>query len=125
MEVNSKISPIYGGFKSATMCAILTVVAVFEFSVGATLGKGLNRAIATFLGGALGIGVHHLANLVGKGGQPILLGAFVFLLAIVASSSRFFPVIKVRYDYGVLMFILTFNLVSVSGYRICERIKSD
>ncbi|KAI3993585.1 hypothetical protein MKX01_002598 [Papaver californicum] len=113
-------SPIYGGFKSATMCAILTVVMVFEFSVGATLGKGLNRAIATFLGGALGIGVHHLANLAGEGVEPILLGAFVFLLAAVASFSRFFSGIKARYDYGVLTFILTFNLVSISGYRIDE-----
>ncbi|KAI3993561.1 hypothetical protein MKX01_002574 [Papaver californicum] len=113
-------SPIDGGFKSATMCAILTVVVVFEFSVGATLGKGLNRAIATFLGGALGIGVHHLANLAGEGVEPILLGAFVFLLAAVASFSRFFSGIKARYDYGVLTFILTFSLVSVSGYRIDE-----
>ncbi|KAI3997596.1 hypothetical protein MKX01_011013 [Papaver californicum] len=76
-------SLIYGGFKSATMCGTLTIIVVFEFSVGATLGKGLNRAIATFLGGALGIGVHHLANLAGKGGEPILLGAFVFLLAVI------------------------------------------
>ncbi|KAI3874551.1 hypothetical protein MKX03_004881 [Papaver bracteatum] len=110
-------SPVYGGFGSATMWAILTVVVVFEFSVGATLGKGLNRAIATFLAGALGVGAHHLATLAGKEGEPILLGLFVFLLAAVASFSRFFPGIKARYDYGVLIFILTFSLVSVSGYR--------
>lgn len=30
---------------------------------------------------------------------------------------RFFPRIKARYDYGMLIFILTFSLVSVSGYR--------
>lgn len=30
---------------------------------------------------------------------------------------RFFPKIKARYDYGMLIFILTFALVSVSGYR--------
>ncbi|RZC90274.1 hypothetical protein C5167_029773 [Papaver somniferum] len=113
-------SPIYGGFKSATMCAILTVVVVFEFSVGATLGKGMNRAIATFAGAGLGVAIHHLADLAGKGGEPILLGSFVFLLAAVGSFSRFFPGIKARYDYGVLTFILTFSLVSVSGYRIDE-----
>ncbi|MCL7032936.1 hypothetical protein MKW94_027076 [Papaver nudicaule] len=110
-------SPVYGGFGSSTMWAILTVVVVFEFSVGATLGKGLNRAIATFLAGALGVGAHHLATLAGTEGEPILLGLFVFLLAAVASFSRFFPGIKARYDYGVLIFILTFSLVSVSGYR--------
>ncbi|OVA07150.1 Aluminum-activated malate transporter [Macleaya cordata] len=111
-------SPIYGGFGSSTMWAILTVVVVFEFSVGATLGKGLNRAIATFLAGALGVGAHHLATLAGDKGEPILLGLFVFLLASASSFSRFFPGIKARYDYGVLIFILTFSLVSVSGYRV-------
>ena len=35
-----------------------------------------------------------------------------------ASFSRFFPNIKRRYDYGILIFILTFTLVSVSGYRV-------
>jgi len=27
-------------------------------------------------------------------------------------------VIKQRYDYGVVIFILTFNLIAISGYRI-------
>lgn len=30
---------------------------------------------------------------------------------------RFFPALKARYDYGLFVFILTFCLVSVSGYR--------
>ncbi|XP_026412163.1 aluminum-activated malate transporter 2-like [Papaver somniferum] len=99
------------------MSAILTVVVVFEFSVGAKLGKGFNRALATFLAGALGFGAHHLATLAGDKGHPAILWLFIFLLAVVALFIRFFPGIKARYDYGVLMFILTFCLVSVSGYR--------
>lgn len=46
---------------------------------GATLGKGLNRGLATLVAGALGIGAHHLASLSGHIGEPILLGVFVFL----------------------------------------------
>lgn len=30
---------------------------------------------------------------------------------------RFFPKLRARYDYGLLIFILTFSLISVSGYR--------
>lgn len=30
---------------------------------------------------------------------------------------RFIPKIKARYDYGMLIFLLTFCLISVSGYR--------
>ena len=35
-----------------------------------------------------------------------------------STFSRFVPKIKARYDYGVVIFILTFSLVTVSGYRI-------
>ncbi|KAI3954344.1 hypothetical protein MKX01_028274 [Papaver californicum] len=101
-------SPIYGGFKSATMCAILTVVVVFEFSVGATLGKGLNRAIATISRRCFRDWRTHSSR------------CLCFPIGRRCSFSRFFPGIKARYDYGVLTFILTLSLVSVSGYRIDE-----
>ncbi|OVA07151.1 Aluminum-activated malate transporter [Macleaya cordata] len=110
--------PLYDGFGDAAMWAVLTVVVVFEFSVGATLGKGINRGIATLLAGALGVGAHHLANLAGEKGEPILLGILVFILAATSTFTRFFPGVKARYDYGMVIFILTFSLVSVSGYRM-------
>lgn len=37
-----------------------------------------------------------------------------------ATFSRFIPTIKARFDYGALIFILTFSLISVSGYRVEE-----
>ena len=40
--------------------------------------------------------------------------------ATASSFTRFIPRIKARYDYGVLIFILTFSLVSVSGFRVDE-----
>lgn len=51
---------------------------LFKFS-GATLGKGLNRGLATLVAGGLGVGAHHLASLSGEIGEPILLGFFVFI----------------------------------------------
>ncbi|KAJ4833388.1 hypothetical protein Tsubulata_028190, partial [Turnera subulata] len=93
------LDTLYEGFGDAAMWAVLTVVVVLEFSVGATLGRGLNRGLATFLAGTLGFGAHHVASLFGEKLQPILLGLFA------------------RYDYGLLVFILTFCLISVSGYR--------
>ncbi|KAA8516805.1 hypothetical protein F0562_017085 [Nyssa sinensis] len=110
--------PLYNGFGASGMWAVLTVVVVFEFTVGATLSKCLNRGFATLLAGALGVGAEHLASLLGEKGEPILLGLLVFLLAAASTFSRFFPQIKARYDYGVLIFILTFSMVSVSGYRV-------
>lgn len=40
------------------------------------------------------------------------------LLASVATFSRFIPAVKARFDYGAMIFILTFTLVSISGYRV-------
>uniref|UniRef100_A0A2K2C1K9 Aluminum-activated malate transporter n=1 Tax=Populus trichocarpa TaxID=3694 RepID=A0A2K2C1K9_POPTR len=97
--------------------AVMTVVLVFEFSVGATLGKGLNRGMATLLAGGLSIGAHHLAKLTGHIGQPILILFLVFLQATISTFLRFFPKIKARYDYGMLIFILTFSMITVSGFR--------
>ena len=40
-----------------------------------------------------------------------------------STYSRFFPMIKQRYDYGVVIFILTFNLIAISGYRVENLLK--
>ncbi|KAI0496031.1 hypothetical protein KFK09_022338 [Dendrobium nobile] len=117
------VNPLFQGFGTSTMWAVLTVVVVMEYTVGGTLSKGLNRAFATLLAGALGLGAHHLAAVAGDKGEPILLGVFVFMLAAMATFSRFVPEMKARHDYGVTIFILTFSLVAVSSYREEELIK--
>ncbi|KAM7505054.1 hypothetical protein LguiB_003958 [Lonicera macranthoides] len=138
---------LYDGFGSSGIWAVLTVIVIFEFTVGATLCKGINRGVATTLGGALGIGAKFVTSLFGqKEEEAILLGVLVFLLgqvtiytcpdvividtdslhtevhphplAAASTFTRFFPHIKKKYDYGVLIFILTFSLVAVSGYRV-------
>ncbi|KAJ9184576.1 hypothetical protein P3X46_004288 [Hevea brasiliensis] len=111
---------LYDGFGIAGIWAVLTVVVVFEFTVGGTLSKSLNRSFATFLAGALGLGAQHLASIFGEKGEPIVIGFLVFLLGAASTFTRFFPRIKARYDYGVLIFILTFSMVSVSGVRVVE-----
>ncbi|KAG8363240.1 hypothetical protein BUALT_Bualt19G0001600 [Buddleja alternifolia] len=110
--------PLYEGVGGNAMWAVLTVVVVFEYTVGATLYKCVNRASGTFLAGALGVGVHWIANQSGQRFEPIILQSSVFILASAATFSRFIPSIKARFDYGALIFILTFSLVSVSGYRV-------
>ncbi|KAJ1384569.1 Aluminum-activated malate transporter [Sesbania bispinosa] len=113
------LKPLYNGFGSSAMWAVFTVVVVSEFSVGATLGKGLNRGLATFLAGALGVGSYYLVYSISRGHivEPILIGTVTFLSTAVATYVRFLPQMKARYDYGLLVFILTFSLVSVSSYR--------
>lgn len=40
-----------------------------------------------------------------------------FAAAGIVTFIRFFPEMKARYDYGLLILMLTFCLISVSGYR--------
>lgn len=42
----------------------------------------------------------------------------LILAAFAATYSRFVPSFKARFDYGAMIFILTFSLVSVGGYRV-------
>ncbi|RYR43123.1 hypothetical protein Ahy_A08g039550 [Arachis hypogaea] len=104
------------GFALTLVSMFFYVQALYD-SFGATLGKGLNRMAATLLGGFLGFGVQQLATLPGKTNQPILLAIFLFIIGAVMTYIRCIPGVKAKYDYGFSIFILTFSLVSISGYR--------
>ncbi|KAL0389520.1 UNVERIFIED_CONTAM: Aluminum-activated malate transporter 2 [Sesamum calycinum] len=99
------------------MWAIMTVVVVFEFHAGGTLGKGINRGIGTVLGGVLGCLAAILGDEIGGIGKPIIIAFSLFLFGTVATYCRLIPKMKKRYDYGFMIFILTFSLVAVSGVR--------
>ncbi|KAL2893302.1 Aluminum-activated malate transporter 2 [Bienertia sinuspersici] len=43
-----------------------------------------------------------------------------YTVASLATFTRFIPKVKARFDYGAMIFILTFSLVSISGYRVDE-----
>ncbi|KAL6131116.1 hypothetical protein ACLB2K_069494 [Fragaria x ananassa] len=111
---------MYEGVGGNAMWAVMTVVVVFESSVGATLYKSINRVAATSLAGSLGLGVHWISYKSGEKFEPIIIGISVFFLASAATFSRFISSVKSRFDYGAVIFILTFTLVSVSGYRVNE-----
>ncbi|PAN07545.1 hypothetical protein PAHAL_1G344300 [Panicum hallii] len=111
--------PLYDGVGGAAMWAIMTVVVVFEYTVGGSVYKCFNRAVATASAGVLALGVHWVAGKTGEF-EPYILTGSLFLLAAAATFSRFIPTVKARFDYGVTIFILTYSLVAVSGYRVDE-----
>ncbi|GJM99182.1 hypothetical protein PR202_ga16263 [Eleusine coracana subsp. coracana] len=114
------VRPLYDFTGESAMWAVLTVVVVFEYTVGGCLYKGINRAMATFSGGALALGVQWVASKSSKELEPYILAASLFVFAAAATYSRFIPTMKARFDYGVTIFILTYTLVAVSGYRVDE-----
>ncbi|XP_024995117.1 aluminum-activated malate transporter 10-like [Cynara cardunculus var. scolymus] len=110
--------PLYDGVGGSAIWAVMTVVVVFEYTVGGTLYKCLNRICATFLAGFLALGIHWVAIHSGHRFEPYIMGISLFILASATTFSRFIPVVKARFDYGCTIFILTYSLVSVSGYRV-------
>ncbi|RZC80915.1 hypothetical protein C5167_043504 [Papaver somniferum] len=111
------IDPLYEQVGENAMWAIMTVVVLFEYSAGATLGKGLNRGLGTVLGGGLGCLAAILAQKLNWVGSSIVIGATIFVIGVAATYSRLIPYFKKKYDYGAMIFILTFNLVAVSGLQ--------
>ncbi|CAI9762585.1 unnamed protein product [Fraxinus pennsylvanica] len=87
------------------MWAVMTVVVVFEYTVGATLYKYLNSTIATFLAGILAVGIHWIASRSGEKFEPIVIGVPIFLLASVTTFSRFIPAVKAMFDYGAALLL--------------------
>ncbi|KAI3449621.1 hypothetical protein Pfo_006286 [Paulownia fortunei] len=111
------VNPMFKQVGENAMWAIMTVVVMFEFYAGATLGKGINRGIGTLMGGGLGCLAAIVADEIGGIGKLIIIASSLFVFGAGATYCRLVPRIKKRYDYGFMIFILTFNLVAVSGVR--------
>ncbi|PIM98797.1 putative membrane protein [Handroanthus impetiginosus] len=95
--------------------AILTVIVMFEFSIGATFIKGVNRGLGTLCAGALAFGFGELALLVGKCEEVIIVMS-IFLIAALASYLKLYPTM-VPYEYGYRVFVLTYCILMMAGDR--------
>jgi len=111
----------------------------FNRGLGTIIGGGLGCLVALF---AQSIGIHRVGNSIIIAVSVFIFGklfivilkqtlltfcikciTFGVALCVLISGSfatylRLIPSIKKRYDYGVMIFILTFNLVVVSGARV-------
>ncbi|XP_040376571.1 aluminum-activated malate transporter 10-like [Oryza brachyantha] len=112
------VRPLYDGVGGTAVWAIMTVVLVFEYTVGGVMYKVLNRLAGTTSGAVLALGTHWIASKSGERLEPFVTGGSVIMLAAAATFSRFIPTVKARFDYGVTVFVMTYSFVAVSGYRV-------
>lgn len=75
------------------------------------------------MAGSLAFLIDYVAEESGKVCRAVFIGVSVFLIGSAATYVRFIPHIKKNYDYGVLVFILTFNLITVSSFRVTDVLK--
>ncbi|QHO25407.1 aluminum-activated malate transporter 14-like isoform X2 [Arachis hypogaea] len=87
------LDPLYQQVGENAMWAIMTVVVIFEFSAGATLGKGLNRGMGTIVGGGLGCIAAILAQKLGGVGNSIIIGICIFIFVWEIARDRLLTIV--------------------------------
>ncbi|KAJ3695189.1 hypothetical protein LUZ60_000566 [Juncus effusus] len=111
------ITQPYEVFGSNIVWSILTVAIMFEYTVGATLNRGFNRAVGSLIAAIFAFVVIQITLLIGCKMVPYVIGVSIFLIATVTSFMKLWPSL-VPYEHCFRVIVFTYCLTIVSGYRI-------
>ncbi|KAE8661871.1 Aluminum-activated malate transporter 12 [Hibiscus syriacus] len=104
---------------TSAIWAVLMVIVALEFTAGAGFCKGLNRGLGTVLAGSLAFLIEFIMTKSEKFFRAVFIGAAVFLIGkSCCHIHEILSLYKELYDYGVVVFLLTFNLITVAKFRV-------
>lgn len=108
------LPPIYSSIDMNGVWAVVTVDMVLEASVGLTISKGINRTLGTLVAALMALFVNLLAPSWGSY-EPYFILACVFLGAAIPTVFKFRRPFKDKWNYAVVMSMITFHLLILSG----------
>ncbi|KAL5995731.1 hypothetical protein ACLOJK_025800 [Asimina triloba] len=111
-------------------------VYMVKIAVWATFSKGINRGLGTFSAGGLALAFAELSIVAGRYQEIFVIASifvvgwcfllvmylvllspiYVLVIGFLATFAKLYPTMK-PYEYGFRVFLLTFCMVMVSGYR--------
>nr|CAD1834056.1 unnamed protein product [Ananas comosus var. bracteatus] len=110
-------------FGANIIWSILTVAIMFEYTVGATLNRGFNRAVGSFIAGVFAVVVIQITLNSGDKAAPYIIGLSIFLVGAGTSFMKLWPSL-VPYEYGFRVILFTYCLIIISSYRMGNPMKT-
>lgn len=110
------VGPLYDYFGMNSLWLIISVIIIYEPSVGSLLSKGLQRLAGTIVAVILSLICAQIGGASGQG-EVYVIPALLFLGAVVLGFLRQVWPVKKKYDYAALITLITFGLLTLSEYR--------
>ncbi|XP_024379269.1 aluminum-activated malate transporter 4 isoform X2 [Physcomitrium patens] len=113
------VGPLYDYFGMNSLWLIISVIIIYEPTVGSFLSKGILRMIGTVSAILVALACSEMTEISGRA-EVYLIPVFLFMGSWLLGFIRQVPPVKEKYDYAALTGFATFGFLTLSEYRTHE-----